>query len=82
MKFGDLKTGDLVNLMGTKSVILAIEKPHPLNSQFWLVVWYIFDEKRISFDMLHPDYDLIPGTHVTEDPTKYMYRKALDEMRP
>lgn len=80
MKFGDLKSGDVVNLMGTKSVILAIQEPHPLNPSFLLIVWYIFDEKRLSFDMLHPDYELLPGTHVTEDSSMFMYRKAMAEL--
>lgn len=59
MKFGDLKTGDVVSLMGVRSVVLSIEKPHPLNPNFWLIIWWIFDQKRLSMDMLHPDYALM-----------------------
>lgn len=85
MKFGDLRTGDVVNLMGTHSVILAIEKPHPLNVNFWLVVWYIFksptEPGRLSFDMLHPRYDLLPGTSVSQD-GMYAFQKAMAEIRP
>jgi hypothetical protein len=79
MKFGDLKSGHVVRLMGMRSVILAIETPHPLNPSFLLIVWYIFDEKRLSFDMLHPDYELLPGTDVSQD-GMYSYRKAMNEM--
>lgn len=81
MKFGDLKSGDRVSLAGYNSVILAIEKPHPLNPAFWLIVFYIFEEKRLSFDMLSPAFDLIPGTSVSQDGL-YSYRKAMDELRP
>lgn len=77
MKFGDLQAGDVVNLMGTRSVILAIDKVHPEHPLFWLVVWYIFDEDRLSFDCLHPDYDLLPGTTVSRDGL-YSFRKAMD----
>jgi hypothetical protein len=77
MKFGDLKSGDVVNLMGVRSVILAIESPHPLNPSFLLVVWFLFGDNRLSFDMLHPDYELIPGTSVSQD-GMYSYRKAMD----
>lgn len=80
MKFGDLKSGDVLHLVGQRGVILAIEKPHPLKPSFLLIVWYLFDEKRLSFDMLHPDYELIPGSTVSQDGF-YSYRKALDEIR-
>lgn len=76
MKFRDLRSGDVVKMMGIRSVILAIEVPHPLNPSFLLVVWYIFGEDRLSFDMLHPDYDLFPGTSVSQD-GMYSYREAL-----
>jgi len=79
MKFGDLKAGDVVNLMGTRSVILAIQKPHPDHPSFWLVVWYIFDDKLLSFDCLHPNYDLLPGTTVSQDGL-YSFRTALDQI--
>lgn len=67
MKFRDLRTGDVVTLMDTRSVIVAIETPHPKDPSFLLIVWYIFGEARLSFDMLHPDYDLIHGTTVHSD---------------
>jgi hypothetical protein len=79
MKFKDLRTGDVMNLMGTRSVILAIEKPHPVRVGFWLFVWYIFDEKRLSFDALHPEFDLIPGSFVNQDGL-YSYQRALAEI--
>jgi hypothetical protein len=67
MRFGDLKTGDVVNLLNQKAVILAIEKPHPNSQNFWMIVWWLFEEKRLSFDMLHPEHALIPGTRVWQD---------------
>jgi hypothetical protein len=67
MKFGDLKTGDIMTLVGTKGVVMAIEKPHPKNPHFWLVVWYLVDQDRFTFDMLNPDYDLIPGSTISQD---------------
>jgi hypothetical protein len=67
MRFGDLKTGDVVTLMNQKAVVLAIEKPHPLNGKFWMFVWWLFDENRLSFDMLSPEHALIPGTKVHQD---------------
>ena len=59
MTFGELRVGDVVTLMGVRSVVLAIQKPHPLNMNFHLIIWWIFDEKRLSFDMLHPDYAIL-----------------------
>jgi len=59
MKFGDLRVGDVVNLMGVRSVVLAVQSPHPLNPSFLLIIWWIFDQKRLSMDMLHPDYELM-----------------------
>jgi hypothetical protein len=79
MKFGDLKTGDVLTLAGQTAVILAVEKPHPKNRAFWLIVWYIFDEKRISCDMLHPDYELIPGSVVHSDGFQ-SWHTAMGEM--
>lgn len=67
MRFGDLKTGDIMNMAGTKAVIMAIEKPHPKQAGFWLIVWYLLDEKRLSFDCLSPEFELIPGSTVHED---------------
>jgi len=77
MKFGDLKAGDVVTLMGVRSVVLAIDKQHPEHRSFWLVVWYIFGEDRLSFDCLHPNYDMLPGTTVSEDGL-YLFRKAME----
>lgn len=67
MKFEDLRTGDVLTLADRTAVIIAIEKPHPENPKFWLFVWYIFEENRFSFDMLDPEYSLIPGSRVTRD---------------
>lgn len=67
MRFGDLRTGDIVTLCGSQSLVLAIQRPHPQNPAFLLIVWYLFDEKAISADMLHPDYALITGTSVHSD---------------
>lgn len=67
MKFGDLKTGDVMTLAGQTAVVLGIEKPHPYNPRFWLFIWYMFGDKRISFDMLDPTYDLIAGSQVSSD---------------
>lgn len=67
MKYGDLKSGDVVNLMGVRSVILAIDKNHPRYPGFWLFVWFIFGENRLSFDALSPHYELLVGTHVSHD---------------
>ena len=67
MKFGDLKTGDVMTLAGRTAVIIAIEKPHPKNPQFWMFVWYLFGDERISFDMLDPAYELISGSKVSRD---------------
>lgn len=67
MKFGDLKTGDVMTLAGQTAVILAIEKPHPVNPRFWMFVWYMFGDARLSFDMLDPDGDLIGGSKISHD---------------
>jgi hypothetical protein len=67
MTFDDLRTGDVVNLMGVRSVVLAIEKPHPLNPSFLLIIWWIFDQKRLSMDMLHPDYALMGNLERPDD---------------
>lgn len=70
MKFGKLKTGDVMELAGVKAVVLSITDPHPDQRGglgFLLVVWYIFDEDRLSFDCLHKDYDLIPGSTISQD---------------
>lgn len=67
MKFKDLRTGDVMNLMGTQSVLLAIERPHPIRIGYWMFVWYVINERRMSFDALHPEYDLIPGSTVHQD---------------
>lgn len=77
MTFGDLKTGDVLIMAGVKAVVLAIESPHPLNPSFLLIVWYIFPENRTSFDMLHPDYELLPGSTVHQDGF-WSWRKALE----
>jgi hypothetical protein len=79
MKFGNLKTGDVVNLCGTQSVVLSITKPHPEwpAGPYWLFVWYIFDEKRLSFDCLHPDYALIPGSTLVNDGL-VLWHQAID----
>lgn len=79
MKYKNLQTGDVVSLMGTRSVILAIEKPHPDFPGFWLFVWYIFDEKRLSFDALSPEYSLIPGSTVVND-GRVSWRQAIREV--
>ena len=80
MKFGDLKSGDVMTLAGQRAVVLAIEKPHPLDSRYWLIIWWIFGEHRTSFDMLHPGYELISGATVISD-GMLSFRQALDEMR-
>jgi hypothetical protein len=80
VKFGDLKVGDVMTLAGERAVILAIEKPHPLDGCYWMFVWWIFGERRTSFDMLSPLYDLFPGSRVTSDGMT-SFRQALDEMR-
>ncbi len=67
MKFGDLRTGDVMTLAGQTAVVLAIEKPHPANPRFWLFIWYLFGDKRLSFDMLDPAYELITGSKVSDD---------------
>jgi hypothetical protein len=77
MKFSDLRSGDVVTLRGVRSVVMAIESPHPLNPSFLLIVWFLFGQNRLSFDMLHPDYDLITGTSVSKD-GMVSYQEALD----
>lgn len=67
MRFGDLKTGDIMTLMDEQCVIMAIEKPHPQNSGFWLIVWYNLNSGWVSCDMLHPEYSLIEGSKVHSD---------------
>lgn len=67
MKFGQLKTGDVMTLAGTKAVVLSIDREHPLNPQFMLVIWYLFGQDQVTMDQLHPDYDLIPGAEIHED---------------
>ena len=81
MKFRNLLPGDVVTLLDTRSVVLAIQSPHPLNPDFWLIIFYVFEDGgRTSFDMLHPNYDLIPGTRVTRD-GMVTYREAMEAMR-
>jgi hypothetical protein len=67
MRFADLKVGDVMTLAGQTAVVLAIEKPHPENPRFWMFIWYLFGDKRLSFDMLDPQYELIPGSRVSDD---------------
>jgi hypothetical protein len=67
MRFGDLKTGDVMTLAGVKAVVLAITHPHPLNPTFSLIVWWILTDHRLSFDMLYPNVELIPGSEVHQD---------------
>jgi hypothetical protein len=67
MKFGDLKTGDVVTLAGTKAVVMAVDKNHPKQPGFWLFVWYLVAERRLTFDCLSPAYELIPGSKVVND---------------
>lgn len=82
MKFGDLVPGDVVTLMNTRSVVLAVQSPHPLNPGFSLIIFYVWDEARgrTSFDMLDPNYNLIPGTKVSKDGMQ-TYRAAMEAMR-
>jgi hypothetical protein len=79
MKFGDLKTGDVMELAGTKAVVMAIERPHPWSPGFWLFVWYIFEQKRVSVDMLSPTVELIPGSSVYQDGL-YSFGRANQEL--
>lgn len=79
MRFGDLKTGDVLTLAGQRAVILAIEKPHPLNHHFWMFVWYILSDRRLSFDMLHPNFHLIEGSSVVSDGF-VSFREALEQL--
>ena len=67
MRFGDLRVGDVVTLMGVRSVVLAIQTPHPLNPSFLLIIWWIFDQKRLSMDMLHPDYAIMGDLQPFDD---------------
>lgn len=48
---------------------MAIEKPHPEPRfyAFWLIVWWLVDEERLSFDCLHPEYEMAAGTKVHSD---------------
>lgn len=82
MKFRQLHVGDVVTLAEVKSVIMAIEQPHPLNPNFWMFVFWVFDSRkgRPSFDMLEPNYELIPGTLVHSDGL-HTFRMALEAMR-
>lgn len=79
MKFGDLCTGDIVNLAGTKAVVMAIQNPHPTSPGFWLIVWYLIDEKRLTFDCLSPAFDLIPGSTIHTDGMQ-TWRKTINEL--
>lgn len=79
MKFGDLKTGDVMTLAGQRAVVMAIENPHPVRPGFWMIVFYIFGQNRLSFDCLDPEYGLIPGTKITQD-NLVSFQKALDEI--
>lgn len=79
MKFGDLKTGDVLTLAGQPGVVMAIDKEHPMHPGFWLVIWYLPSEKRLSFDALHPDFDLIPGSKVHQDGF-HLFNAALAEI--
>jgi hypothetical protein len=79
VKFRHVNVGDVMTLAGKTAVVLAIQKPHPLHANFWMFVWYIFDDRRLSFDALSPEYDLIEGSKVSQDGL-YAFRKALAEM--
>lgn len=67
MRFGDLKTGDVMALAGSRAVLMARQIPHPVYPSFGLYVWYMLDEGRLSFDALRPDYELLPGSAVHSD---------------
>lgn len=67
MRFGDLKTGDVMELAGTKAVVMAIQREHPRDPRYMLVVWYLMAENRLTFDMLSAQYEMVPGSSVTSD---------------
>lgn len=67
MKYGDLRTGDLVKFHNAQAVVMAIEKEHPREPGFWLIVWYLVHEKRLTFDCLSPHYEVMPGSSVSSD---------------
>jgi hypothetical protein len=79
MKFGDLRTGDIVEMAGTKAVVMAIQERHPKDPGFMLIVWYLVAEKRLTFDMLSRYYDLIPGSSVTNDGL-VMWSRLINEL--
>lgn len=81
MKFGELAPGNVLDLAGQRAVVLAIQRPHPLQPGFILIVWWLFNAKRTSFDMLDPGCEMIPGSRVMPWDGMRSYQQGLDEMR-
>jgi hypothetical protein len=80
VKYSELKVGDTFDMGGVEAVVLAVHEYHPINPVFMLVVWYIFGENRLSFDMLHPHYDLPDGMTVVGRGRLTRWKEAVDKV--
>lgn len=60
MRVMDLMPG-MVNQVGFQHGIVIAITPHPVHEGFTLVIWWLVEPKRYSFDALAPMMEL-PGT--------------------
>lgn len=79
MKFGELRPGDVMTMIGSRAVVIAIQRPHPLSPRFIMIVCYRFRDGKFSIDMLDPEYDIIPECTVHTDGMR-SFREALGDL--
>lgn len=62
MRLGELRPGDLVELMEVQSILIARVDPHPLYPGLSLFIWRITEDGSISLDALDPRMEMMAGT--------------------
>lgn len=67
-RIDELEPGDVVldTALGIHATMLALHVPHPLYPQLALVIWWMHEERRWSFDALHPQQELPASQHVRQ----------------
>lgn len=61
IKIRDLIPGDKLTYAETSAIYIGRTTPHPLYSSLWLIIWWMVEEQRYSFDALSPLQE-VPGT--------------------
>jgi hypothetical protein len=61
IKIRDLVPGDKLTYAETCAIYIGRITPHPLYSHLWLIIWWMVEEQRYSFDALSPLQE-VPGT--------------------